>query len=843
MKNLWLFLFAATLSAQTLITLPGTVQHAGVPSPGAVIGINYAYGAGQLLKSLNYANFGYFPQAYWQSAWDCSQGGTQTTTNWYNADSGSGGYAAGFFTGATYLAVSQSGTLLGSGTITANTANTSSGINFTLSPALSSACTTGSNTTLRDSLIVQLRSGTGGLMTPANELDHLTGTTSWSSDVSSASPNQVQSLQIAGGTVQFYLDQTQTNPANTSSSTAVNSININGSYTGTYKAKCVTSGCSVAYNLARGGGTTFLNSSDSPSTGAWTTYTHTFTGSETGSQNGQLVYALTCTGTCKLQDADIIEGSTLAGNTSAYRDDVVQNLQASAGDVVRLMEPTTWCTDVLDQLQPIGGSRVCSLSHTQFSGDNGFGQPSQPIPPFLALMQQMHKAPYITLGKFNTAADYTLWAQYLGGSCGTTGGAIRCAQGQTATWNSVFSALGLPIYTAIGNELWNTGAGGWIDGGNGNSYGYLVGQDVTAFKAASGYSSTSDKIIAGGQIGGSQGFESGGWTDDVLVSSGCSIGTPTPCPHYVEMAPYTLNTLDSLTDPYKDEIAEITNIDSVPSPPYGATSMYAAQQFAATFGVNLAVYEVSYSPTSGTATPTQAQMNGITGSVGMALVTMEHELLMQRDAHIYGPINEFALTDQIANSACCSRSDTAWQAVNYLAAGPGQIGTWNDTLRPIGILQQLVTPNLYPNLMNVTQASTPTFNYSAGQGGTILANTAVPYVQAFAYSDGSTHRSLLVFNNNDGATEGITITGADEPVGTVTKTVFGGATNSVTDNNDNFNINNNASTPPVVAPTATTLSGLTDTLPANSVTIYNWTTGAPPPPTVTGVAFTIGRPF
>jgi hypothetical protein len=53
----------------------------------------------------------------------------------------------------------------------------------------------------------------------------------------------------------------------------------------------------------------------------------------------------------------------------------------------------------------------------------------------------------------------------------------------------------------------------------------------------------------------------------------------------------------------------------------------------------------------------------------------------------------------------------------------------------------------------------------------------------------------------------------------------------------------NASTPPVVAPTATTLSGLTDTLPANSVTIYNWTTGAPPPPTVTGVAFTIGRPF
>jgi hypothetical protein len=839
MKRLLSLLFFAltpVLMAQSINI--GGVQKAGIPLPGNVIGINYAYGAGQLLKSLNYANFGYFPQAYWQSSWDCSQGGAQTTLTWFNSDNGSGGYATNFFNGATYYGISQAGSLLGTGTISAQTPNTGgTGPTFTLSSVLSSACTTGSNTTLRDSLIVQLRTGTSGLMTPANELDHLSGTAVWSNDVSPSSPNQAQSLDLTNGAVTFYIDQLQANTANTAApSTAVNSININGSYTGTFKAKCVTNGCAVAYSLIRGGGTTFLSSSVSPSTSAWTTYNEPFTGTENGSQVGQLPYIITVTGEARLQDVDVLEGSTLAGNTSMYRDDVVQHLSASAGSVVRLMEPSGWCTDVLDQIQPFGGNRVCSSSHTQFAGDNGFGQPAQNYPEFLKLMVQIQKSPWISLGKFNTSADFTLWMQYLGGACGTTGGAIRCAAGQTATWNSVFAGLGLPIYTEYGNELWNTSASGWIDGGDGSSYGYLVGQAMTAAKAASGYSSTTDKLIAGGWASGSQAYGSGGWANQLFLGAGCSTGTPTPCPDYIGQAPYTLNTLDSLSDPFIDEVAEIVNIDSVSST--SGTSMLKAQNYAATFGVNVAIYEVSYSPTSGTATPTQSQMNGITGSVGMALTTMEHELLMQRDAHVYGPINEFAFTDQINNGACCSVRDTAWQAVDYLAAGPGQIGSWNDVLRPIGILQQLVTSAIggHKQLMTVTQTAIPTFNYAGGQGGTILANSAVPYVEAFAYSDGAGNYTVLLFNNNDSASETITLSGS-VPSGSVTKTVFGGTTNLVTDNNVNFNINNNGSTPNVVAPTPTTTSGTSYTLPQNSVTllVYSTSSSVPAPPVLTGI--------
>ena len=42
-----------------------------------------------------------------------------------------------------------------------------------------------------------------------------------------------------------------------------------------------------------------------------------------------MTYSFTCTGSCLLQDADVIEGSTLPGNTTAFRDAVVYELQSS----------------------------------------------------------------------------------------------------------------------------------------------------------------------------------------------------------------------------------------------------------------------------------------------------------------------------------------------------------------------------------------------------------------------------------------------------------------------------------------------------------------------------------
>ena len=171
-----------------------------------------------------------------------------------------------------------------------------------------------------------------------------------------------------------------------------------------------------------------------------------------------------------------------------------------------------------------------------------------------------------------------------------------------------------------------------------------------------------------------------------------------------------------------------------------------------TYGVNAAIYEFNYSITGGSATPNQTQMNGISSGLQQSLTMSEHPLLMMRDSLISGPINEFAMVDQIYNGGINSTFATSWQAEDYMAAGPGQIGgSWKDLSRPVSIANQVnwgaIGNNL--NLIPCSQASTPTFSYAGGQGGTIPANSTVqPYVNAFCFSDGSGYWTILAYNHN-----------------------------------------------------------------------------------------------
>lgn len=248
------------------------------------------------------------------------------------------------------------------------------------------------------------------------------------------------------------------------------------------------------------------------------------------------------------------------------------------------------------------------------------------------------------------------------------------------------------------------------------------------------------------------------------------------------------------------------------------------------WGVNAAVYEVSYGYASGSAKPTQLQTNQITGSVGMALTTTEHMLLMQSAAHVPGPINEFALTDFQCNGYINNTCFTAWEASRYMAAGPGQLATWTDVPAPIAISLGVVNSAIGSNrdLLTVTQSGTPLLNYAGGQGGSILPNSSVPLVYCTAYTNGLSDVTTICFNNS-ARSQGVTFTGPDAPTSStsVIKTVFGGPTNTVTDNNAKSYIGNN-STPPVVAtPSPSTRTGLNvDTLPAQSMTTYVYKVGS-----------------
>src|SRR5208282_1875037 len=111
--------------AQTTVTISNTVQASSIDRLGINLGGLTPYGPQQLFKSLNYANGGYMPGTYAGTTYQCSSGGTNTTTSWYNNITNASGYAANFWAGASFVAINATtGTSYGSGTITASTANT-----------------------------------------------------------------------------------------------------------------------------------------------------------------------------------------------------------------------------------------------------------------------------------------------------------------------------------------------------------------------------------------------------------------------------------------------------------------------------------------------------------------------------------------------------------------------------------------------------------------------------------------------------------------------------------------------------------------------------------------------
>ena len=833
-KLIFLLALALPLGAQTSINVSSTTQQANVFRPGYVVGNVTCYGAKQLLKDLNYCNFGYLNTVEYATSYWASNGGTQSTTNFYSNLFSGGGFPANFWQGGTYNVISgTAGTgQLGTGTVTAQTQNQTAGPNFTLSPALSAPAVGGTNSNA-DTLLVQCRSYTQcpNIVAPVSSVINVSGTASWSTDVSNLSANQVQSLQVANGTITFTLDQLAPQAQNTVSTASVNAININGSYTETHQDKCAVSGCSVSWTLTRGG-TTLASGSDSPSPSAWAKLTNAFTGTENGSQNAQLLLRYVCTGTCLFADMTVIEGSTLAGNTTPFRDDFVLALQKAKVGVIRYMGTFNWGSDVTSMLQPYGAVQATNSGPESVTG---FGMPI-PYPAVLQLAQFLNASVVLDIGKGNSGADYTILANYLGGTCGTgAGSAIRCAAGITTPWNTTFA--GREIDPEEMNEAWNGSVGGQLDAGNGVGYGYWMGPLNTAFKAATGYSSTVNHTIASGWASTGQATGPFGWTQNAMNNAGCTNGTQTACPYYMEFAFYLLGALNSITDPFTDEVAEIVNEDSTtnttsPQPQNAKVT----QTYTASFGVHTMVYESSYGLSSGSATPTQSQMNGIANGVQTGFIMSEHFGLMLRDSLIYGPLDNFAIEDEISFGSINGTVQTAWQDSQYFAAGPGQIGSWTDAYRPKFIFQSVMSQAIgaNTNLLSCPQSGTPTFNYAGGQGGQVLANSAVPYVNALCFTDGAGHYTVLVWNNNESASEAITLTG-NTPSGAVTETLVGNL-NALTDNCANGTIGNNSTPCSFIFPTSTTTSGNSYTVPRATMMALNFSTGgsSPSPPTLTG---------
>ncbi len=821
---------AAVLSAQsttTTLTISNTVETSGIDRPGINLGGIGDYGPQQLLKSLNYASGGYMPGTYFGLTDTCSSGGSNTTTTWYNNTTDSSGYPANFWVGASFVAVNASnGTSYGSGTITASTSNVSTGTTFTLSPAISSACNPSNN----DLLIVR-KTAANTFFTPSQVINSVCSGASWdTSDTSPSSSNTQQSLEMPTGChLQYYLDAVVTNRTNTNSTLAaqqVNFINLNGSYNATFKAKCLVSGCSINFNLGRFGGPNYIGSTTvnpgfSPTPGAgWTTYDYPFTASETGTQSTTLGYSFTCTGTCLMQDADVVEGSTLTGNTTAFRDAVVSELQRIHPGSIRYMDTSQWCSDVADEIASTGNRRWC--------GGNSylpqFAEPAMGYNDVLELAYFLNTDVLISVGQLNQPSDWVMLVEWLNSS----------------GWISKFAASGKKIYLEDGNEAWNSTVWCSLFYGNGLVYGYTLGPNMAAAKSATGYNPQVIKLVANSWAAPGQGYGRYGWVHNILT---VAQNTPNGLPDFVDDAPYMLDYLGNFDTngssvsttgaPFLDEWAEDANVDSVTSPPSNSASMYLNQQYAqTTFGVGTLVYEVNQSTNQGIAA-SQLQMDQINASVGNALATAEHVLLMQRDSNLTGPIHVFTLAGPY-NGYTCSGSGCVsgvvmplWGTNLFMATGPGQTSLSANTDRPLAIALAVINNAIgsNSNLMSVTQSGTPTFNYPGGQAGTIKPNAAVPYVNCFAYSNGQGSWTTICFNNNLTTAESVNLTGPGAPTGTVSETIFPEQGNVITDHNEDTFLGAASSAPVVAAPTASSASGASYSIPPASFITLTYTAG------------------
>jgi hypothetical protein len=816
----------------TKVTISNTVETGELDRPGINLGGLGNYGAQQLFKSLNYANGGYFPGTYAATTYPCSSGGSNTTTTWYNSITDKSGYPENFWTGASFVAIhAATGSSYGSGTVTASTSNQGSmGIIFTLTPALSAPC----SPSQKDVLIVRQMSANG--MLAPNQLFKVCSEATWNtSDTSPNSSNTQHSLEMPTGCgLTFYLDATVTNRTNTNASLAsqqVSFINLNGSYNATFKAKCLADGCSVNFNLGRFGGkpyvaSTTVNPSYSATPGAgWTNYNYPFTAAETGAQSATIGYSFTCTGTCLMQDADVVEGSTLSGNTTVFRDAVVSELQHIHPGSIRYMDASQWCSGVADEIAATGNRRWCGSS----SWKPGVGQPMG-YNDVLQLGRFLGTDVLISVGQLNQPSDWSMLIQWL----------------STAGWISNYAASGHKIYLEDGDEVWNPGTGA-LYYGNGMAYGYTLGPNMAAAKSAVGYDPKVVRLVGSSLVAPNQGYGPYGW---LQIALSAAQGTPNGLPDFVDVAPYTLNYLGTFDTsgssvattgaPFLDEWAEDANLDSVTTPPPNSRSMYLNQQYAkAKFGVGTLVYEVNQNTIAGVPA-TQSQLDQIGASVGSALAVAEHILLMQRDAHVTGPIHAFSLAKPHApytcnGSECESGAVMPLGGTLFMGTGPGQAPGSANTDRPLaialGIINNAIGSN--SNLMSVTQSGTRTFNYPGGQDQegslTIPANPAVPYVNCFAYSNGLGNWTTICFNNNLTRSEYVFLRGPGAPTGPVTETIFPKPTNVITDHNENTFLGAGSVAPVVAVPAPSSTSGKAYSIPPASFIALTYTAGAQRP--------------
>lgn len=750
---------------------------------------------------------------------------TGTTTTFEEANPYSQ-LPANYFVGADFQVMCHGGQLSGSvqictggnygctGTVTANGATTGSGTAFTVT-----ACA--NDFAENDQIYIYWPTLASIPITTSDQLNYNDfgwgftdgGDGTQAIDTTSAhlAPNTNQCLQLdtsgsSGSTVQI--------TTNFDSSGVLNYA-FSGTYTQALDVYVISgSGLNLVMNVNRSGGGFSSTSSSIPLSGAaYTTYSRTFSESETGGTAPGIVsisYELTGQGVVCVDNAQLTGPDT---NPSLLRDQI----QTDLVNVMHVGEARfSW---------PINGDSLDNMLTTQQArrvarseGPLGYNQVDISLHEFLAAMAAWGvKDVWLSLPiTFRYNADAANFADYMGGGSGTTYGAKRIALGQTAPWTSVFSR----IVVEYGNEVWNTAAG------NQAMAAYSVGpnafwnyppigiQFCGALKADGNWNSSVEKCALGVNTA----------TDGVDITYQI---IPTDTSHYVDLAAinnymqYSVTTSCALQNIFQSATAQ----------PYGDafdTASIDGFYQSATAGLAVGVYEGQNATGAGAGGSicSQTQINGFPEGEGYALADTRAALIEGKTFNMLD-WNHFVLfqsnTDTTSSGGATTIAD--WGAFT----GPG--GAYNNPrlmAYGYGVANACNLGTGYA----ATPTSPPTFNYTGGNSVNNLSN--VPLVEWYPFKNGS-NRCIVVENYDYSSSHTFAFTGSSIPAGTVTVTTLtAGATN---DDNETPN-----SYPGTYVPSASTVTNPTSfTLAPHSLEAISWSVGSftPAPITITGSSITI----
>ena len=787
---------AYTISSTTQATnfaIGTTVQQSGVKHLGINIGGQDYYDSGQISRNLTVRNPG-FEAEMWSSILNC-QAATATTCTDSDANNL---WPANFLQGATFQVIygaakGQSGTIIGNTVSSAST-----GITLTFSAPLSPAPAPGD--------VVEVR-----MQVPGNPQAGwwvtASGGATFSPDTTDLSPETPGKQALAINAAAS--GQSATVTSNFDSFAGRSFVQLNGTYTVTFRAKGVSGSnqmnVSVARNSTPAHGTVTYFNQNVTLTSQWQDYSYTFNAAEDGTYVGTAALTFSIQGAQVYLDDVALTEPAAGNNPTAFRNAVVNTLKTLQPGLLRFMDGGADFASTTDNM--------IAVPYARQRAGYGEGQTEQDdisigLHDFLVLCQTVGAEPWYTVPAGISTADMQNLIQYLAGDASTPYGAIRAALGQSAPWTSVFTT----IHLELGNEIWNSVSFAGEAIASPAAYGNVAATAFAAARASSSYDQSKFDLVMGSWAAQPS------WTAQELANSS---GYDS-----VAAAPYLFNSLNDYGSNeaiFGPMFAQPEQVDS--SPTASGNYMYQQAQAAAAGSApaKLAVYEVNLSTTSGTAP--QAVVNQAAAGLGASIAVADHMLLMMRDLGITTQ-NMFALPEYIngfSNSQGGNETVPLWGSVI-------DMGGETNLQRPQFFGLQLANSAILPTMLATTvSGANPTWNQPLSTNDSIqLANAH--YLQSFAFTDG-TQKSVVVFNLSRSGPLPVTFSGANAPSGNVVVSQL--TSTNPTDNNEGLFTDN----PVVAGPTQTNVSNFNPvtpySLPPYSMTVFSWPGAALPASTTT----------